>query len=161
MWCIYREKNKGKKRKEKEVCNGHVTVARGRKGRSQRSYDRWGVGGAGWEGRGGNGGRNGGGGGGGGRKGGPGRSTTLGPSGPPLWARQASHSGPIGPVILSLFGPSSLGPFGPPSGPVRPVQYKVRGLVAGLKKIKFPARSGPLTGQRAYRPGPNRATGLT
>ena len=47
------------------------------------------------------------------------------------------------------------------SEPVRPVQYKARGLIASLKKIKFSARPGPLTGQRAYRPGPNRAAGLT
>ena len=32
------------RKKKKKVCNGHVTVARGRGG-SQRSYERWGGGG--------------------------------------------------------------------------------------------------------------------
>ena len=86
MCGIYREKISEKKI-IKEVCNGHVTVARGMgwegsRLSSQRSYDRWGKGGRGrgnWEG-----------GGGGGvvgerRKGrGPDRPATLGPSGPPL-----------------------------------------------------------------------------
>ena len=82
---------------KKKVCNGHVTVAKGRggEGSSQRSYDRWAAGGrggrrwgAGGEGQGGRrkgrreggawlgGGGNGGGKGG---KGGPGRPATLGP----------------------------------------------------------------------------------
>ena len=39
--------------KKKEVCNGHMTVARGSggEGSSQRSYDRWGGGGGGGGGR--------------------------------------------------------------------------------------------------------------
>ena len=34
-----------KKKKQKEVCNGHVTIARGTGGlgSSQRSYDHWGA----------------------------------------------------------------------------------------------------------------------
>ena len=65
-----------------------------------------------------------------------------GSAGPPLWARRALHSEPIRPVILGLFSPSSLGPSGPSSGPVKPVQHKARGLATGLKKkLKFsPAR---------------------
>ena len=45
-----------KKKKQKEVCNGHVTVARerGGLGSSQRSYERWGAGRRGGRGRGGN-----------------------------------------------------------------------------------------------------------
>ena len=77
------------------------------------SYDRWGKGGRGrgnWEGVAGAGG-GGGGGGGVGRKeeeregahralhSGPVGPSTLGPSGPPLWASQARHSGLIRPVI--------------------------------------------------------------
>ena len=62
---------------------------------------------------------------GGGGGGGGGRPATLGPLGSPLWARRARHSGPVRPVT---------------SGLVRPIQYKARGLVAGLKKIKFRAR---------------------
>ena len=66
----------------------------------------------------------GGGGGGGGRC----RPATLGPSGQPFWACparhpwggvQACHSGPVGSAILGLSGPSPLGLFGPPPGPVR------------------------------------------
>ena len=144
------------------MCNGHVTVARGRGGEgtggsSQRSYDRWGAGGAGWEGgeeeRGG-----GGGGGGGGWVGGgeeeraregarkachsvPFGPATLGPSGPPLWGRRARHFRPIGPSTLGLSGRPPLGPFGLPPGPFRPIQYKARELVTGLKKLNF--RFGP------------------
>ena len=86
----------------------------------------------------------GGGGGGGGGKG---------PVGLPLWARRALYSKPARPVIL--------GPFDPPSGPVRRAQYKARRLAAGLKKklIFGPAR--PVDCQQAYRPGPNRAACLT
>ena len=29
-----------------------------------------------------------------------------GPAGPPLWARRARHSGPVGPVTLGQSGPS-------------------------------------------------------
>ena len=72
-------------------------------------------------------------GGGGGGGGGAGRGAGRGPTGLPLWAHQALYSKPARPVIL--------GPFDPPSGLVRPAQYKVRGLAAGLKKIKF--RPGP------------------
>ena len=45
MWCIYRERNKGKKKEEKEVCNGHVTVARGRggEGREERGAQHGGL----------------------------------------------------------------------------------------------------------------------
>ena len=50
---------------------------------------------------------------------------------------------------------------GPAGGPVEPAQHKARGLATGLKKkLKFgPTR--PVDCQRAYRPGPNRAAGLT
>ena len=58
-----------------------------------------------------------------------------GPTGPPLCARRARHSRPVRSVILGSFDSLSLDPFGPPSGPVRPAQYKARGLAAGLKKI--------------------------
>ena len=86
MWCIYREKNKGEKKKE--VCNGHVTVARGRGregmgGSSQRSYDRWG---AGWGGR-----------------AGP-SLTILGLSGPSSLARSARHVVPSGPSSIKPVG---------------------------------------------------------
>ena len=55
---------------------------------------------------------------------------------PPLWARRAPHSGPVGPFTLGQSGPSSLGPSGPPS--IKPV-----GLPRVLKKFKIqpdPAR---------------------
>ena len=61
----------------------------------------------------------------------PAMPTTLGSSGPSLWARRARHSGLVGPVK-----PATLGPSGLPPGPVRPAQYKARGLAAGLKKKK-------------------------
>ena len=80
MWCIYREKNKGKKKK---VCNGHMTVARGRGGEGVANgyMTVEGQGGQGVRGRGeGAGGRGQGGGGGGGS------------AGPPLWARRARHA---------------------------------------------------------------------
>ena len=76
-----------------------------------------------------------------GRGGGPGAGAGggggggRGPAGPPLWARRALHSGPVRPVILGSSGPSSLGPFGPSSGPVSPAQHKARGLATSLKKI--------------------------
>ena len=60
-----------------------------------------------------------------------------GPAGPPLWARRARHSGQVRPVILGPSSPSSLGPSDPSSEPVKPAQYKARGLAAGLKKNKF------------------------
>ena len=47
------------------------------------------------------------------------RLVILGPSGPPLWAHRAYHSGPIRPITPRA---------------VRPTQYKARGLAAGLKK---------------------------
>ena len=55
-------------------------------------------------------------------------------AGPPLWARRALHFGLVRPATLGLSGLPPLGPFGPPPGSVRSVQYKARRLVAGLKK---------------------------
>ena len=112
MWCIYREKNKGKKKGSVQrscdrckgegrggegVANGHMTV---------------GGGGAGWEGRGGKGGRGEGRGRGGGGEGkgglgrgrGGGRPATLGTLGPPLLAHRALHSRPVRPSILGPPG---------------------------------------------------------
>ena len=100
--------------------------------------------------------------GGGGRKGGRGARqarhfrpigpATLCPLSPPLWSRQTRHSEPVGPTFLGLSGPSPLGPFGH-LGPSSPSSIKPVGWSRALKKIKFSARPGPLTGQRAYRPG--------
>ena len=102
----------------------------GGRGGGARSYDRWGKGG-----------------GGGGGAGGVGRPATLGPSGQPLWASEARHSGP---VRSSFWARPTrhLGPSGQPS--IKPV-----GWPRALKKIKFrpgsltvngpigPARTGP------------------
>ena len=110
-----------KKKKGKEVCNGHVTVARGRGGEGVANSHMT-VGG-----QGGRGGGGGGGGGGGeeerGARQGQGGPATLGPSGPPLWA---CHSVPVGPAILGLSGLSPLGPLG---------------WLRALKKLNF--RPGP------------------
>ena len=84
-----------------------------------------------------------------------------GPAGPPLWACRALHSGPNRLIILGSSGPSSLGSSGPSSGPVRPAQHKASGLATSLKKnLKF-GPAWPVDCQWAYRPGPNRAAGLT
>ena len=123
---------KKEKKKKKEVCNDHVTVARGR-GVANGHMTVGGQEGQGGRGRGGK----------GGGKRGPGWGeeergasqarhsglfglVIVGPSGPPPWAHQARHSGP---AIL-----------GPPEPSPRPVQYKARGLVVGLKKLN----SGPV-----------------
>ena len=102
-------KGDGREGDGRGVANGHMTV--GGRGRG---------GGAGGRGRRGRGGRE--------------EEREGGPAGPPLWARQARHSGSIRPVIPGPVRPRHLGPSGPPS--IKPV-----GWPRALKKIKF--RPGP------------------
>ena len=146
-----------------------MTVARGMGGEgsrqySQRSYDRWALGEGGegqGQGQGGKGRKGGGGGGKGGWVGlgqaGPTRG--VGGGGEGRGARQARHFGPVEPTTLGQSGPSfwahlahHLGPSGPPS--IKPV-----GWPRAFKKKFGLAR--PIDFQRAYRPSPNRAAGLT
>ena len=173
---IYREKISEKKKKQKR-SNGYVTVARGMGGEGSvanghMTVGRWGKGGRGRGSLAGAGPQGGKGRKGGGEEereggwgvgpareerggGGPDRPATLGPSGPPtlglsgpsLWANQARHP---------WARPARhLGPSGPPS--IKPL-----GWPRALKKIKIrPGPARPVDCQQPYRPGPNRAAGLT
>ena len=141
---------------------------------SQRSYDRWGKGqGQGELGRGrrGRGGGGGGGGWGGGeeREGGGGLGKGKGGEEEREGARQARHFGPVGPFTLGQSGPSfwahpASHPWARPARhlcPSDPLSIKPVGWPRALKKKLNSGPARPVDCQRAYRPGPNRAVGLT